>query len=41
MAVYAGTTLAQAKRFLNAVKATTGKFPGANIRPMRTGFNGT
>ncbi|MFN2491800.1 MAG: hypothetical protein ABR501_02825 [Pyrinomonadaceae bacterium] len=40
MAVYAGATLAQAKRFLDTVKAT-GKFPGANIRSMRTGFNGT
>lgn len=40
MAVYAGATLAEAKRFLNVVKAT-GKFPGANIRSMRTGFNGT
>ncbi|MDQ6651734.1 MAG: hypothetical protein M3Y84_03215 [Acidobacteriota bacterium] len=40
MAVYAGTKLAEAKLFLDAVK-TTGKFPGANIRPMRTGFNGT
>jgi hypothetical protein len=40
MAVYAGTTLAEAKRVLQAVKAT-GKFPGANIRQMRTGFNGT
>ncbi|MDQ2855638.1 MAG: hypothetical protein M3R68_04860 [Acidobacteriota bacterium] len=40
MAVYAGTKLAEAKRFLDTVKAT-GKFPGANIRPMRTGFNGT
>ena len=40
MAVYAGTKLAEAKRFLDSVKAT-GKFPGANIRPMRTGFNGT
>ena len=40
MAVYAGTKLAEAKRFLDAVKAT-GKYPGANIRPMRTGFNGT
>jgi hypothetical protein len=39
MAVYAGTNLAEAKRFLDIVKAT-GKFPGANIRPMRTGFNG-
>jgi hypothetical protein len=40
MAVYAGATLAEAKRFLDAVKAT-GKFPGAYIRSMRTGFNGT
>jgi len=40
MAVYAGTTLAEAQRMLSAVKAT-GKFPGANIRRMRTGFNGT
>ena len=40
MAVYAGTKLADAKLFLDAVK-TTGKFPGAYIRPMRTGFNGT
>ena len=40
MAVYAGSTLAEAKRFLQTVKAT-GKFPGANIRRMRTGFNGT
>ncbi len=40
MAVYAGASLPEAKRFLEAVKAT-GKFPGANIRRMRTGFNGT
>ncbi|HEY3104388.1 MAG TPA: hypothetical protein VGJ69_12420 [Pyrinomonadaceae bacterium] len=40
MAVYAGKTLAEANRTLAAVKAT-GKFPGANIRQMRTGFNGT
>jgi hypothetical protein len=40
MAVYAGASLAEAKRFLETVKAT-GKFPGANIRRMRTGFNGT
>jgi len=40
MAVYAGTTLAEANRMLAAVKAT-GKFPGGNIRRMRTGFNGT
>jgi hypothetical protein len=40
MAVYAGVTLAEAKRVVTAVKAT-GKFPGANIRRIRTGFNGT
>jgi hypothetical protein len=40
MAVYAGTTLAEAKRMLAAVKATD-KFPAANIRRLRTGFNGT
>jgi len=40
MAVYAGTTLAEAKRMLQAVKAT-GKFSDATIRRMRTGFNGT
>lgn len=40
MALYAGTTLVEARRLLDAVKAT-GKFPGANIRRMRTGFNGT
>ncbi|MEO8436390.1 MAG: hypothetical protein ABI596_15925 [Pyrinomonadaceae bacterium] len=40
MAVYAGTTPAEAKRFLQTVKAT-GKFPDAYIRRMRTGFNGT
>ncbi|MDQ1637714.1 MAG: hypothetical protein QOF62_1053 [Pyrinomonadaceae bacterium] len=40
MAVYAGPTLAEAKRVLAAVKAT-GKFPGANLRRVRTGFNGT
>jgi hypothetical protein len=40
MAVYAGTTLAEAKRVLAEVKAT-GKFPGANLRRTRTGFNGT
>ena len=40
MAVYAGSTLAEARRLLETVKAT-GKFPGANIRRMRTGFNGT
>jgi len=40
MAVYAGTTLAESKRVLAAVKAT-GIFPGAYVRRMRTGFNGT
>jgi hypothetical protein len=40
MAVYGGTTLPEAKRVLESVKAT-GKFPGAYIRRMRTGFNGT
>ena len=40
MAVYAGSTLVEARRLLERVKAT-GKFPGANIRRMRTGFNGT
>jgi len=40
MAVYAGKTLAEAKKMLETVKAT-GKYPGANIRRMRTGFNGT
>jgi hypothetical protein len=40
MAVYGGITLAEAKRVLEAAKAT-GRFPGANIRRMRTGFNGT
>jgi hypothetical protein len=40
MAVYAGATKAQAERLLAAVKAT-GSYPGANIRRMRAGFNGT
>lgn len=40
MAVYGGTSLAESKRVLAAVK-TTGKFPGAYVRRMRTGFNGT
>jgi hypothetical protein len=40
MAVYAGRTLAEANAFLAKVKAT-GKFPGANLRRMRAGFNGT
>ena len=40
MAVYAGSTLAEANRVLEAVKSS-GKFPGAYLRRMRTGFNGT
>ncbi|HEY8188684.1 MAG TPA: hypothetical protein VIF64_21630 [Pyrinomonadaceae bacterium] len=40
MAVYGGTTLAEAKRVLEKVQAIA-KFPGANLRRMRTGFNGT
>jgi hypothetical protein len=40
MAVYGGATRAEAARMLALVKAT-GKFPGANIRRMRAGFNGT
>ena len=40
MGVYGGTTLAESKRVLASVKAT-GKFPGAYLRRMRTGFNGT
>ncbi len=40
MAVYAGTSLPEAKRVLESVKST-GKFPGAYLRRMRTGFNGT
>ena len=40
MAVYAGESLVEAKRFLEIVKAT-GKFPDANLRRLRTGFNGT
>jgi hypothetical protein len=40
MAVYAGMTVAEANRMLDAVKAT-GKFPGANIRRMRAVMNGT
>jgi hypothetical protein len=40
MGVYGGTTLAEGKRVLEAIKAT-GEFPGAYLRRMRTGFNGT
>ena len=40
MAVYAGRTRAEAAAMLAKVKAT-GKYPGANLRRMRAGFNGT
>jgi hypothetical protein len=40
MAVYAGANRAQAAKTLARVKAT-GKFPGANLRRMQAGFNGT
>lgn len=40
MAVYAGKTRAEAERLLAIVRAQ-GKFPTANIRRMRAGFNGT
>ena len=40
MAVFAGRTRAEAASMLEKVKAT-GKFPGANLRRMQTGFNGT
>lgn len=40
MAVYAGVTRAEAEKVLQDVKAT-GKFPDANLRRMRAGFNGT
>jgi len=40
MAVYAGTTMANANDMLAKVKAA-GKFPGANIRRMRAVINGT
>ncbi|HEX7175151.1 MAG TPA: hypothetical protein VF240_07700 [Pyrinomonadaceae bacterium] len=40
MAVYAGRTRAAAAAMLEKVKAT-GKYPGANLRQMRAGFNGT
>ena len=40
MAVFAGRTRAQANAMLEKVKAT-GKYPGANLRRMRAGFNGT
>jgi hypothetical protein len=40
MAVFAGTTRAEANRMLARVRAT-GKYPTANLRLMRAGFNGT
>lgn len=40
MAVYGGATRAEAARVLETVNAT-GKFPGANVRRMSMGFNGT
>ena len=40
MAVYAGRTRAEAGAMLAKVRAT-GKYPGANLRRMRAGFNGT
>ncbi|MCA1591926.1 MAG: hypothetical protein LC754_04595 [Acidobacteria bacterium] len=40
MAVFAGHTRAEAVRMLAQVKAT-GKFPGASLRRMSSGFNGT
>jgi hypothetical protein len=40
MAVYAGRTRAEAQAMLARVKAT-GRYSGANIRRMSTGFNGT
>jgi len=40
IAVYAGRTPAEARAMLSKVKAT-GRYPGANLRRMRAGFNGT
>jgi len=40
MAVYAGRTRAEAQAVLEKVKAT-GKYPGANLRRLSSGFNGT
>ena len=40
MAVYAGPTRAEAARMLARVRAT-GRYPNANLRRMRAGFNGT
>ena len=40
MAVYAGRTPAEARSVLAKVRAA-GKYPGANLRRMRAGINGT
>ena len=40
VAVYAGRTRAEGLAMLEKVKAT-GKYPGANLRRMSAGFNGT
>ena len=40
MGVFAGLTKAEADRALATVKGS-GKYPGANIRKMHVGFNGT
>ena len=40
MAVYAGRTRAEGQAMLDKVKATA-KYPGANLRRLSTGFNGT
>ena len=40
VAVYAGRTRAEGLALLARVKAT-GKYPGANLRRLRAGFNGT
>ena len=40
MAVYAGRTRAEGLALLEKVKAT-GKYPGANLRRISSGFNGT
>ena len=40
MAVYAGRTRAEGLAVLEKVKAT-GKYPGANLRRLSSGFNGT
>jgi len=40
MAVYAGRTRAEGLALLEKVKAA-GQFPGANLRRLSTGFNGT